>query len=294
MADDRPVVSMIGLGSMGSALATAIVSAGHDLTVWNRSEEKSRAMAERGAAIATSVGDAVSRSEVIAVCVRGYDAAASLFRAPGVAPLLRGKTVIQLGNGVPTEVAEAAVWFAEQGAAYLDGSIMRFPDAVGSAECQVLVSGDPAAFRRCASVFDAIGGDIRFLGADPTASAVINTSGLAFVYVAAHAFVSAAAMCDASGAPLDLLADVVGTFSSQMPAMFDEYVEMIAAGSYESTSLRLASGAENLRAIAEFGRGSRVDTRLFETALETFQDAARDGHGVNLAAIFEILKQPSG
>ena len=61
---------------------------------------------------------------------------------------------------------------------------------------------------------------------------MINTSGLAFVYVAAHAFVSAAAMCDASGAPLDLLADVVGTFSAQMPAMFGEYVEMIAAGSY--------------------------------------------------------------
>jgi 3-hydroxyisobutyrate dehydrogenase-like beta-hydroxyacid dehydrogenase len=232
MVNHRPAVSMIGLGSMGSALAAAIASDGHDLTVWNRSAEKCLAVAERGASVVDSVGDAVSRSEVIVVCVRGYDVAGSLFQAPGAAPLLRGKTVIQLGNGVPTEVAEAAAWFADQGAAYLDGSIMTFPDAVGSAEGQVLVSGDPAAFQRCASVFDAIGGDVRFLGSDPTASAVINTSGLAFVYVAAHAFVSAAAMCDASGAPLDLLADVVGTFSAQMPAMFGEYVEMIAAGSY--------------------------------------------------------------
>ncbi len=121
MVNDRSAVSMIGLGSMGSALATAIASAGHDLTVWNRSEEKSRAIAEHGAAVAESVADAVSKSEVIAVCVRGYDVADSLFQAPGVAPLLRGKTVIQLGNGVPTEVAEAAGWFADQGAAYLDG-----------------------------------------------------------------------------------------------------------------------------------------------------------------------------
>ena len=144
MVNDRPAVSMIGLGSMGSALATAIASGGHDLTVWNRSAEKCLAVAERGASVVDSVGDAVSRSEVIVVCVRSYDVAGSLFQAPGVAPLLRGKTVIQLGNGVPTEVAEAASWFADQGAAYLDGSIMTFPDAVGSAEwsamcwCQVI------------------------------------------------------------------------------------------------------------------------------------------------------------
>ncbi len=80
---------------------------------------------------------------------------------------------------------------------------------------------------------------------------MINTSALAFVYVAAHAFVSSAAMCGASGAPLDLFADVVGTFTAKMSPMFDEYVAMIAAGSYESSSLRLATGAQNLQAITE-------------------------------------------
>ena len=199
--------------------------------------------------------------------------------------------MIQLGNGVPTEVSAAADWFTAQGAAYLDGSIIAFPDAVGTADCQVLVSGDPHSFERCEPVLDAIGGDVRFLGADPTASAVINTSGLAFVYVAAHAFVSAAAMCDASNAPLDLLADVVGKFTRQMPMMFGEYVDMIRAGNYDSTSLRLASGAENLHAITEFGRTIGVDTDLFESALRTMTASAAAGHGTNLAAVFEALKQ---
>jgi 3-hydroxyisobutyrate dehydrogenase-like beta-hydroxyacid dehydrogenase len=60
--------SMIGKGDMGAALAGALIDAGHDLTVWNRSDEKYRALADRGAAVASSVGDALSRSEVVVVC----------------------------------------------------------------------------------------------------------------------------------------------------------------------------------------------------------------------------------
>lgn len=283
-------VSMIGLGNMGSALASAIADSDRDLTVWNRSDAKARALADQGASVASSVRDAVARSDVIVVCVRGYDVAITLFDDPATVDSLASKTLIQLGNGVPTEVAESAAWFTARGAAYLDGSIMSLPDTVGTADCQILVSGDPDAFERCESLFDALGGDIRYLGADPTASAVVNTSALAFLYVTLHAFVSAAAMCDASDAPLDLLADVVGKFATSMPAMLDEYVDMIGSGDYDSTSLRLASGAENLRAIAEFGQASGVDTGLFDAALRTFDASAAAGHGTNLAAIFEAVK----
>ena len=288
---DHRTVSMIGLGHMGSALASAFVEAGHELTVWNRSDDKCEAFAERGAAVASSVGEAVSRSEVVVVCVRGYDVALELFDNRAAADSLDNKTLIQLGNGVPTEVTAAAEWFGSRGARYLDGSIMVFPDAVGTANCQVLVSGDSIAFEQSRSVLEALGGDIRFLGDEPTASAVINTSALAFVYVAAHAFVNSAAMCDASGAPLDLFADVVSTFTAKMPAMFAEYVSMIADGSYESSSLRLVTGAQNLQAIAEFGQASGVDTDLFESALRTMNESVTAGHGTNLAAVFEAVKR---
>jgi len=291
LVSESLTVSMIGLGAMGSALASAILETGHELAVWNRSSEKCRPLAAEGASVASSVGDAVSRSDVVVVCVRGYDVAATLFDDPAIAASLAGKALIQLGNGVPTEVADAADWFTAHGAAYLDGSIMAFPDAVGTADCQLLISGDPSAFAQCESILGAIGGDIRYLGADPTASAVINTSALAFVYVTAHAFVSAAAMCDTSGAPIDLLADVIGKFTTQMPAVFGEYVAMITARSYESRNLRLASGAEALQAITEFGRTSGVNTDLFESVLRTLNASAAAGHGPNLAAVFETVKR---
>lgn len=294
MSEEVQTVSMIGLGAMGSALARALLVTDLGVTVWNRSSDKCDALASEGAAVAGSISEAVDCSEVIVVCVRGYDVANDLFRDEGVVAQLAGKVVVQLGNGVPAEVSDAAHWFSEHGAAYVDGSIMTFPDAVGSADCQVLASGDPVAFERCRPVFDAIGGDIRFLGADPVASAVINASGLAFVYLTAHAFISAAALCDAADAPLDLFADVVGNFTTQMPAMFAEYVEMIGRGTYDSTTLRLASGADNLSAIAAFGRDRGVDVGLIDAALRVFDESASAEHGVNLASIFETLRTAAG
>jgi hypothetical protein len=95
-------------------------------------------------------------------------------------------------------------------------------------------------------------------------------------------------------AVLDPQSDVVGQLTAQMPPMFDEYVDMMFAGTYESTSLRLATGAENLQAIVDFGRSNGVDTGLFESVLQMLNASATAGDGTNLAAVFEAVKQQPG
>jgi 3-hydroxyisobutyrate dehydrogenase-like beta-hydroxyacid dehydrogenase len=287
---DASGVTVIGLGAMGSALAQALIGGGHEVTVWNRTSAKSDAMVELGAVAAPSAGDAIDANDAVVVCVRGYWAADEIFEP--VASLLDDKTVIQLGTGTPAEVTASAAWFAERGARYLDGAIMDFPEQVGTPDCQVLVSGDESAFEQFSRLLGTFGGDIRYLGEDPAASAVVNTAALAFVYAASHAFLGAAAMCDVSGAPLELLGEVVGKFTAQMPSLFGEFVEMITASSYDSRNLRLASGAENLEAIIEFGSRTGVDTGLFEHALRSFRAAADQDVGVNLAATYELLRRP--
>jgi 3-hydroxyisobutyrate dehydrogenase-like beta-hydroxyacid dehydrogenase len=249
-------------------------------------------MVELGAEAAPSVADAIDANDVVVVCVRGYSAAEEIFRPPEVAALLNGKTVIQLGTGTPTEVTEAAAWFADRGSRYVDGAIMAFPEQVGTPECQVLASGDPVAFEQCSWVLDTFGGDIRYLGEDATASAVVNTAALAYVYATSHAFLGAAAMTDVSDAPLELLGEVVAKFTTQMPSLFEEYVAMITARSYDSKTLRLATGADNLEAVIDFGRQAGVDTGLFESALHSFRAAADQDVGVNLAATYEVLRRP--
>ena len=41
-------ISVIGLGAMGTALAIALINAGRDVAVWNRSREKMEPLVTKG------------------------------------------------------------------------------------------------------------------------------------------------------------------------------------------------------------------------------------------------------
>ena len=61
-------VTIVGLGAMGSAIASAFLNAGRATTVWNRSEEKMLALRQSGARCADDPGSAVSASERNTTC----------------------------------------------------------------------------------------------------------------------------------------------------------------------------------------------------------------------------------
>jgi len=75
---------------MGSALARALLAKGFEVTVWNRSPEKS-AEFKGSAPVASSVIDACATSMVIIVCLLNYEAGNVLLRTPEVESLLSGK-----------------------------------------------------------------------------------------------------------------------------------------------------------------------------------------------------------
>jgi 3-hydroxyisobutyrate dehydrogenase-like beta-hydroxyacid dehydrogenase len=50
---------------MGTPVATRLLEAGHDLTVWNRTTEKTRPLAERGASVASTPAQAAAGVEAV-------------------------------------------------------------------------------------------------------------------------------------------------------------------------------------------------------------------------------------
>jgi 3-hydroxyisobutyrate dehydrogenase-like beta-hydroxyacid dehydrogenase len=58
-------ISYLGLGTMGSGMASNLLKAGYELTVWNRSVEKCEPFARKGARVADSPADAVRDAELV-------------------------------------------------------------------------------------------------------------------------------------------------------------------------------------------------------------------------------------
>src|SRR4030088_2364833 len=58
-------ISYLGLGTMGSGMASNLLKAGYKLTVWNRNTEKCAPFARKGARVAQTPADAVRDVDLI-------------------------------------------------------------------------------------------------------------------------------------------------------------------------------------------------------------------------------------
>ncbi|MFD0493920.1 NAD(P)-binding domain-containing protein [Streptomyces rhizosphaericus] len=76
-------VTVLGLGDMGTALARALLRAGHRTTVWNRTAAKAEALAAEGALTAATVGEAVAASPLVVVCLLDYDSVRQVLAPSG-------------------------------------------------------------------------------------------------------------------------------------------------------------------------------------------------------------------
>ena len=62
-------ISVIGLGDMGSALASTLLNNGYSVTVWNRSADKADPLTAAGAALASSPKEAIAASPATITCI---------------------------------------------------------------------------------------------------------------------------------------------------------------------------------------------------------------------------------
>jgi len=58
-------ISYLGLGTMGSGMASNLLKAGYELSVWNRSGEKCKPFARKGARVADSPADAARDVDLV-------------------------------------------------------------------------------------------------------------------------------------------------------------------------------------------------------------------------------------
>ncbi|MFH8756411.1 NAD(P)-dependent oxidoreductase [Streptomyces atroolivaceus] len=139
-------VTLLGLGAMGTELARTWLSAGHPLTVWNRTPARAAALAAEGAEVAGSAADAVAANTLVVVCLLDD---ASVDEALDGADLA-GKDLVNLITGTPAQARARAEWARARGARYLDGGMMAVPPMIGVPEAggYVFYSGSREVFEQ--------------------------------------------------------------------------------------------------------------------------------------------------
>lgn len=159
-------VGFIGLGIMGQGMAANLFAAGHDLVVHNRTAERMRPLAERGAGTAGTPRELAMAADVVFICVSDTpDVDNVLFALDGVASGLRpGALVVDMSTISPAATRLFAARLAERDVGYLDAPVSGGSEGAARGTLSIMVGGADDDLERARPYLDAMGSKITHVG----------------------------------------------------------------------------------------------------------------------------------
>lgn len=292
MTDPRGTgVTVLGLGAMGSALATTLLDAGHAVTVWNRSPARATDLSARGAEAASTTGAAVAAHPLIVACL--LDHASVHETLDPVVAGMQGSTLVNLTTTTPNEARELATWADGHGIRYLDGAIMATPPMIGTPEASILYSGSREVFDDVRPVLDRWATST-YDGADSGLASLFDLAMLSGMYTMFAGFLHGAAMVGSVGVTATEFAARATPFISAMTAGFAHDARVIDGGDYTvpgQQSLDFSDLSHIVRASEEQG----VDPAPVAVVQELISRQIAAGHGAEgFARLYESLRADRG
>lgn len=292
MNAERPAVTVLGLGSMGSALAAALLDRGHPTTVWNRSPDKARPLAERGARLAATPQEAVAAAPLTIACVLDYEALYTVLDP--VAGDLEGRTLVNLTSGSPEQAQQAVKWAHSHGAGYLDGAIMTTPPGVGDPAVMFLYSGPREIFETHRPTLETLGDPVH-LGGDPGLASLYDAALLGLMWSTMTGWLHGTALVGAERTPATDFTPVAIRWLNTVTRFLTTYAPQVDAGRYPgddaTVDVQIAAIDHLIHAAAVRG----VDNALPELLKAAMEKASAAGHGQDsYASLIEVLRNPAG
>ena len=285
----------IGLGHMGSAMAANLVKAGHDVTVFNRSPEKRRALLELGAHGAGAVADAC-HGEVIITMLADDTAVADVALASHgiVETLAKGAIHVSMstiGVALSKRLSEA---HAHAGQRFVAAPVFGRPDAAAAAKLFIVAGGEAAAVETCKPLFDALGQKTVPVSTEPAAANLVKLSGNFLLAAAIEALGEAIALVGKAGIDRRAYVDLLTSTIFPAPA-YKTYGGLLAEGRFQPAAFAAPLGFKDIRLALEAAESLRVPMPLGSLLHDRFvRLLAQGGDSLDWAAIGGLAAQDAG
>jgi 3-hydroxyisobutyrate dehydrogenase len=288
----KPRVAIVGLGVMGSGMASRLLSENFPLTVYNRNPEKAAAFAGAGAFVARSPREAAARSEVVLSMVSDDDASRKVWLGENgaLAGALPGAVLIESSTLTVRWIKELSLAASERGLDLLDAPVTGTKPHAASGQLLFLVGGPAAALAKAREVFSVLGREAIHLG--PSGSgALLKLVNNFLCGVQAASLAEGLSLVRRSGLDPEKALAVLINGAPGSP-LIKTISERAAAGNFTPNFLLRLMAKDLGYASAEgIQHGVRLETAA--SALEVFRHAMAAGYGeMDFSAVIESLRPP--
>jgi 3-hydroxyisobutyrate dehydrogenase-like beta-hydroxyacid dehydrogenase len=286
----RMRVAFLGLGIMGQAMATNLVKAGHEVTVWNRTPGK---LVEE-AGIAPTPAAAAQGAEVVWLCVSDTDAVEEvIFGKDGVDASLAGGMIIADSSTIsPSATTKFAERLAAKGVAWVDAPMTGSKIGARDGTLVFIVGGDEAPVERLKPLFAAMGKKTFRMGETGKGQATKLAMNLQIAMIF-EGFAEALTLATKLGVdPKQLLSLIEATMVRS--GVVDYKGPFILERDFTPNfPLRLMH--KDIRLTLEAAKEARVKLPGLETVEEIYEMATEDGHkDLDYAATLTLLEKWAG
>ncbi|MDQ3911218.1 MAG: 2-hydroxy-3-oxopropionate reductase [Actinomycetota bacterium] len=167
-------VGFVGLGIMGKPMARNLIAAGHELVVYNRSQEKAEELAEQGAEVAGSPKEIAEQSRVIITMLPDSPEVEEVLAGEtGVFEGIReGSLVVDMSTISPVVTRQLAEQARKTGAGMLDAPVSGGESGAEEGTLSIMVGGAEEDFERVRPLFEILGQTIVHVGDSGTGQVV--------------------------------------------------------------------------------------------------------------------------
>ena len=280
-------IGFLGLGQMGAGIAANLLRASHQVTLWNRSPSKAKALLDAGATLASNPREVAANSDVVfsmlahdAALLAVLDGDAGLF-----AGLARGSLHVSLSTiGVAT--ADAVTQrHAERGQGFVSAPVFGRPEAAAAAKLFVVAAGSAADLERLQGLFAVISQRVFVIGEQPSAANLVKLCGNFMILAAIESLGEALALAAGGGVSKQQLVDILTSTLFDAP-VYKNYGAILVGEKFRPAGFAAPLGLKDMRLAREAADGVGVsmpvlailDAHLRETI-------AREGSDIDWSSI---------
>ena len=288
-------VGFLGLGQMGAGMAANLIKAGHEVTVYNRSHDKGRPLAELGAQAAATVADACQGEAVMTMVADDGALEAMVFGDAGILARLKKGAIHISSSTISVALSEKlAAAHADAGQRYIAAPVFGRPEAAAAAKLVVVAAGDTETLAECAPLLDAIGQRTFILSDLPPTANIIKLSGNFLIASVIESLGEAMALVGKAGVDPHAYLDLLTSTLFNAP-VYKTYGGLIAGGVFEPAGFAAPLGQKDIRLTLAAAETLSVPMPIASLLRDRFLTLiAQGGETLDWSAIGKLAARDSG
>ncbi|MBT3956237.1 MAG: NAD(P)-dependent oxidoreductase [Nitrosopumilus sp.] len=284
-------IGIIGIGMLGNAVALHLLDSGFDVTVYNRTKEKTNQVKQKGAKIVTSPKIMAKNVELIITIVKDAKAVRDvIFGKDGIIESENKKLIIaDMSTIDPVESKNIAKELQQHQIEKLEIPVMGGPNVAINGELVMMVSGKKNNFEYCKKIFEKIANKVLFLGEQGVANSIKLAMNLQITMLALALSEGITLVKKANVDPKIFLEVLNSTYFKT--GMSEKKAFKMIDGGYDAT-FTLANLKKDITTMTNAAKELDIKLPMITKAEEIYENAVKEGLGDrDYTEIIEYIKK---